>query len=81
VKDTVIEFKNALDKINWSSMPFGFKSFPLGVCGDISDILAEHLYRSGYENITYVCGKNESGTHACGVDADHPSSPFNIKRS
>jgi len=58
MKDTVIEFKNALDKINWSSMPFGFKSFPSGVCGDISDILAEHLYRSGYENITYVCGKS-----------------------
>ena len=74
MESLVAEFRAALDKIDWAKMPIGFKDFPLGTCGDISDILAEHLYLQGIENIDYVCGENESGTHAwleidgCAVD-------------
>lgn len=60
----VIEFRRALDQIDWSSMPCGFKEFPTGTCGDISDILAEHLYQNGIENVTYVCGRSNGGIHA-----------------
>ena len=64
MENLVAEFRAALDQINWATMPIGFKNFPSGTCGDISDILAEHLYLQGIENIEYVCGKNENGTHA-----------------
>jgi len=60
----VAQFRAALDKIDWAKMPIGFKNFPSGTCGDISDILAEHLDSHDIDNIVYVCGENENGTHA-----------------
>lgn len=64
MKELVIEFRKALDKINWSSMPVGFKNFPEGTCGDISDILAEYLYQNGFQDIDYICGESADGSHA-----------------
>ena len=58
-------FRNALDRIDWSTMPVGFTNFPLNACGDISDILAEYLYSFGFADIDYVCGEKRNGkTHA-----------------
>lgn len=52
------EFRAALDQIEWSQMPDGFKDFPAGTCCDISNILAEYLRDSGVTDIEYVVGKN-----------------------
>jgi len=64
VDDLVIEFRRALDKIDWSNMPLGFTEFPAGTCGDISDILAEYLYQKSHQNITYICGESSDDSHA-----------------
>jgi hypothetical protein len=64
MRDLVEKFRKALDEIDWQNMPDGFKNFPSGTCGDISDILAVYLYEQGFTNIEYVCGENERGSHA-----------------
>lgn len=58
-------FRRALDQLDWQRMPMGFHDFPLGTCGDISDILANYLQSRGIEEIEYVCGIFPDGkTHA-----------------
>lgn len=58
-------FRHALDKLDWQQMPIGFHNFPLGTCGEISDILANYLQSRGIQEIEYVCGMLPDGrTHA-----------------
>jgi hypothetical protein len=64
MKQDIINFRKALDKINWGEIPIGFTDFPCGTCGDVSDILAEYLYTKGFENILYVCGEYNGSSHA-----------------
>ena len=64
MKNEVRKFRQALDQIDWSTMPCQYREFPTGTCGDISDILAEHLYSLGYEGIEYVCGMLDETSHA-----------------
>ena len=52
------EFRAALDQIKWSQKPDGFKDFPAGTCGNISNILAEYLSYSGVTDVEYVVGWN-----------------------
>lgn len=54
------DFRGALDRLNWSSMPTNFRQFPAGTCGDISDILAEYLYKKGFNDIEYVSGSADN---------------------
>lgn len=55
----------ALEKIDWEKMPANFRQFPKGTCGDISDILAEYLFKNGISGIEYVAGCDEQRhTHA-----------------
>lgn len=64
MKDILRHFCSALQQVNWSKMPAQFQEFPLGTCGDISDILAEHLYSNGFNSIDYVCGFYNGRSHA-----------------
>ena len=64
MKDEIIKFREALDKIDWSMMPIQFQKFPTGTCGDVSDILAEYLYSLGIQPIEYVCGIQGGASHA-----------------
>lgn len=64
IRNEVIKVRKALDKIDWEKMPILFRAFPRGACGDISDILAEHLYSLGLQKIEYVQGRLNDGTHA-----------------
>ena len=64
MKDILERFHKALEKISWPKMPSQFQEFPLGTCGDISDILAEHLYEQGFGSIDYVCGIYNGRSHA-----------------
>lgn len=64
MKESIVNFREALDQIDWSIMPFQFRGFPSGTCGDISDILAEHLYSLGFHPIDYVCGMLGGASHA-----------------
>jgi len=64
MENEIIKFRNILDDIQWENMPIGFRDFPRGTCGDISDILAEHLYAIGYADIQYICGRYNNATHA-----------------
>src|SRR5690554_4647614 len=64
MKELIKKFRAACDEVDWASMPSGFRYFPAGTCGDISDILAEYLYGHGFQNITYVYGKNGECMHA-----------------
>lgn len=41
-------------------MPANFRQFPAGTCGDISDILAEYLYKQGINDIDYVSGSADN---------------------
>ncbi|ELV7510466.1 MULTISPECIES: hypothetical protein [Aeromonas] len=59
------QFRNALDQLEWSQMPDGFKDFPAGTCGNISNILAEYLYECGVTGVELVIGTNAlHGSHA-----------------
>lgn len=63
--DMATRFRHALDQLDWRSMPNGFHKFPIGTCGDISDILAEFLRSQGVEGIEYVHGVFRGGkSHA-----------------
>lgn len=64
MKEEIRKFRKALDRIDWSDMPIQFREFPRGCCGDVSDMLAEHLYSLGFKKIDYVCGVSEGASHA-----------------
>ncbi|MFQ1945107.1 hypothetical protein ACK35A_06595 [Aeromonas veronii] len=64
LKKNVSDFRGALDRLDWFSMPGNFRKFPLGTCGAISDILAEHLYKQGIQEIEYVSGQHRQNSHA-----------------
>ncbi len=64
LKKHVSDFRGALDRLDWFSMPGDFRKFPLGTCGAISDILAEYLYKQGIQEIEYVSGKHRQNSHA-----------------
>ena len=59
LKKHVSDFRGALNRLDWFSMPGNFRKFPLGTCGAISDILAEHLYKQGIQEIEYVSGVSD----------------------
>ncbi|WP_421353406.1 hypothetical protein [Aeromonas veronii] len=54
------DFRLALERLDWGSMPANFRQFPAGTCGDISDILAEYLYKQGINDIDYVSGSADN---------------------
>ncbi|MCX9133415.1 hypothetical protein OKS68_13130 [Aeromonas veronii] len=64
LKKHVSDFRGALDRLDWFSIPGDFRKFPLGACGAISDILAEYLYKQGIQEIEYVSGEHRQNSHA-----------------
>ena len=61
----VARFRHALETLDKRRVPPTLAEFPLGSCGDVCEILAEHLKEFGFGLFDYVMGINDIGkTHA-----------------
>jgi len=61
----IARFRYALETLDKRRVPLTLAEFPLGSCGDVCEILAEHLKELGCGLFDYVMGIDDYGkTHA-----------------
>ena len=60
------EFRNACEIFAFTTNDAVLKSFPLGCCGDVSEMLECYLYENGIRNIHHISAtkRNSFQTHA-----------------
>lgn len=57
LKELVYNFREAIERAKDNGEPGEFfRKFPIGQCGNSSDILAQYLIDNGFYNVVYVCG-------------------------
>lgn len=49
-------FRDAIEACDSGALPEWFDSFPLGCCGDATELLARYLEEEGFGSFRYICG-------------------------
>ncbi|MFN8742869.1 MAG: hypothetical protein ACK5YR_23310 [Pirellula sp.] len=57
-------FRRLIDQCDPKRLGGNFDRFPIGCCGDASDLMAHHLCQLGYDPPQYVLGDSGSQSHA-----------------
>lgn len=58
------KFRESILAVNPADRPSSLENFPLGSCGDSTDLLASHLEETGFGASDYVLGMKKGASHA-----------------